>query len=111
MLDNAKNIFKLSTMVGENFEIYMPQIAKTGHRLSTMVGENFEIYMTQIAKTDLSTMVGDNFEIYIYASSSQNWSQSPWRIFLPVSNTINILKTTCPAKKFSLLVFIYLLML
>ena len=33
---------KLSTMVGEKFEIYMSQMAKIAFKLSTMVGENFK---------------------------------------------------------------------
>ena len=36
----AKNGLKLSTMVGENFEIYLSEMAKNGLKLSTMVGEN-----------------------------------------------------------------------
>ena len=57
------NAFKLSTMVGENFEIYMSQMAKNALKLSTMVGENFEIYMSQIAKNTLklSTMIEDRW--------------------------------------------------
>ena len=64
----AKNTFnKLSTMVGENFEIYMSQMAKNALKLSTMVGEMFKIYLSQMAKNalKLSTMVGENFEIYL----------------------------------------------
>jgi hypothetical protein len=38
----AKNEFKLSSMVGENFEIYFSQMAKNDLKLSTMVGEHFE---------------------------------------------------------------------
>ena len=34
-------------MVGENFEIYISQMAKNAFKLSTMVGENFEIYLFQ----------------------------------------------------------------
>ena len=46
-------------MVGENFEIYLSQIAINALKLSTMVGENFEISLSQIAKNavKLSTMV------------------------------------------------------
>ena len=40
----AKNVFKLSIMVGENFVIYLSQAPKYAFKLSTMVGENFEIY-------------------------------------------------------------------
>ena len=62
----AKNAFKLSTIVGENFEIYFSQMAKNALKLSLMVGGKFEIYSSQIAKNafKLSTMVGENFEIY-----------------------------------------------
>ena len=38
----AKNGSKLSTMVGEDFEIYLYEMAKNSIKLSTMVGENFE---------------------------------------------------------------------
>ena len=39
----SKNVFKLSTMVGENFEIYSCQVAKNTFKLSTMnCGENYE---------------------------------------------------------------------
>ena len=53
-------------MVGENFEIYLSQMAIYTIKLSTMVGENFEIYLSQMAiyTIKLSTMVGENFEIY-----------------------------------------------
>ena len=37
----AKNAFKLSTIVGENFEIYLPQMVKNAFKLPIMVGENF----------------------------------------------------------------------
>ena len=37
-------------MVGEKFEIYTSQRARTAFKLSTMVGENFEIYPSQIAE-------------------------------------------------------------
>ena len=39
----AKNALKLSTMVGENFEIHLFQMGKNAPKLSTMLGENFEI--------------------------------------------------------------------
>ena len=42
------NFIKLSTMVGENLEIYLCQIAADALKLSTTVGENFEIYLCQI---------------------------------------------------------------
>jgi hypothetical protein len=43
----VKNALKLSTMVGENFEIYLSQMVKNALKLSTMVGENFEIRWSQ----------------------------------------------------------------
>ena len=46
----AKNAFKLSTMVGENFEIHYSQMAKNAFKLSTLVGENFVIYSFQLVK-------------------------------------------------------------
>ena len=57
----AKNTLKLSTIVGENFEIYMSQMAKNTLKLSTMIGENFEIYTSQMAKNALKNI----FEIQI----------------------------------------------
>ena len=61
----TRNVFKLSTMVEENFEICLSQIAKNVLKLSTMVGENFEICWPQMARNvfKLSTMVGEKFEI------------------------------------------------
>ena len=41
-------------MVGENFEINLPQMAKHALKLSTMVGENVEIYLPQMAKIQVS---------------------------------------------------------
>ena len=46
MSEMAKTDLKLSTIVGENFEIYLFQVAKNALILSTMVGENFEIYLS-----------------------------------------------------------------
>ena len=54
MVNNAFK-FKLPTMVGEKFEIYLSQMAKNAFKLSTMVGENFEIYLSQMAKMDLNS--------------------------------------------------------
>ena len=51
----AKNVLKLSTMVGENFEIYLYQMAKNAFKLSNMVGETFEIYFSQMAKNIQTT--------------------------------------------------------
>ena len=42
----AKNALKLSTMVGEIFEIYLSEMAKNALKLSTTVGENFKIYLS-----------------------------------------------------------------
>ena len=58
----ARNAFKLTTtMIGENFVICWPQMAKNALKLSTMVGENFEICWHQMARNalKLSTMVGE----------------------------------------------------
>ena len=38
-------------MVGEHFEIYLSQKAKSAFKLSTMIGENFEIYLSQMTKS------------------------------------------------------------
>ena len=46
----AKNAFGLSTMLKENYEIYLSRVAKNPFKLSIMVGENFEIYSCQVAK-------------------------------------------------------------
>jgi cellulose synthase/poly-beta-1,6-N-acetylglucosamine synthase-like glycosyltransferase len=64
----AKNDLTLSSMVGENLEIYYSQMAKIDLKLPTMVGENFENHLSQLAKNDLklSTMFGENFEIYFF---------------------------------------------
>ena len=48
----AKNTLKLSTMVGENFEIHLSQMAINAPKLSTMVGENFEIHLSEMAIQD-----------------------------------------------------------
>ena len=59
---------KNHTEVGENFEIYLPHMAKNHHKLSTMVGEIFEIYLLEMARNafKLSTLVGENLEIFIF---------------------------------------------
>ena len=48
----------------------------------TLIGENFEIYLSQMAK--LFTMVGESFEIYlfqkipwVFPEFSQNWKGLP----------------------------------
>ena len=51
LLQMARNTLKLSTMVGEIFEIYLSQMAKSTRKLSTMVGEMFKIYFSQMAKS------------------------------------------------------------
>ena len=38
----AKNALIFSTMLGENFEIYLPQMAKNALKLTTMVEENLK---------------------------------------------------------------------
>ena len=55
--------FKLSNVVGENFEIYTSEMARMAFKLSTMVGENFEIYTSEMARMafKLSTIVGKYF--------------------------------------------------
>ena len=52
----AKNGLRLSTMVGENFEIYLSEMAKNELKLSTMVGENFEIYLSEMPKNGLKVV-------------------------------------------------------
>ena len=42
--------FKLSITVGEEFEIWWPQMARNALILSTMVGENFEICWPQMVR-------------------------------------------------------------
>ena len=49
----ANIALKVSTMVGENFEIYLSQVAKIALKLSIIVRENFEIYLFQMAKNVL----------------------------------------------------------
>ena len=54
-------------MIGENFEIYLSEMAKNELKLSTIVGENFEIYLSEMAINGLklSTNVGEKSEIYL----------------------------------------------
>ena len=47
-ISNGQNAFKLSTIVGEIFEIYLCQMARNAFKLFTMVRENFEIHLCQI---------------------------------------------------------------
>ena len=43
--------FKLSTMVGEKFNMYLCQMTQVYRlKLSTMVAETFEIYLSQLVK-------------------------------------------------------------
>ena len=53
---SAKDALKLSTMVGENFEIYSSPIAKNALKMSTMVGENFKIYSSPMAGNILTCL-------------------------------------------------------
>ena len=46
----AKIAFRLSTMVGENFESFLPQMAEIAFKLSTMVAENFEFHLSQTVR-------------------------------------------------------------
>ena len=41
-----------STMVGENFGIYLSLLAKNALKFSTMVGENYEIHISEVAKNE-----------------------------------------------------------
>ena len=49
----GRNALKLSTMVGENFEICQSQMARNAFKLSTMVGENFEMHWFKMARNAL----------------------------------------------------------
>jgi hypothetical protein len=63
----AKNAPKLSTMVGENFEISSSQIAKNAPKLSNMVGEIFKICLPQmppITKINLQYFYHGNKNIF-----------------------------------------------
>ena len=70
--------FKLSTIVGEIFEIYTFKMTRIDFKLSTVVGENFEIYTVKMNRIDfkLSTMVGENFEIYTFKMTRINFKLS-----------------------------------
>ena len=46
----GKNALKLSTLIGEIFEICWFKIAENALKFSTRVGEKFEIYLSQMAK-------------------------------------------------------------
>ena len=61
--------YKLSAMFGENFEIYLHEIARIAFKLSTMVVEFSENYLPEMARIafKLSTVVGE-----ILASNSYN---------------------------------------
>ena len=51
----ARNALKLSTMVGEIFEICISKMARNALKLSTAVGENFLICISEMAKNALKT--------------------------------------------------------
>ena len=55
-----RNALELSTMVGENFEMYWTKVVRNALQLSTMVGNFLEMYWTKVARNalQLSTMVG-----------------------------------------------------
>ena len=55
-------------MVGENFEICWPQMARNEFKLSTMVGENFEICWLQMARNvfKLSTITFSYLYVYTH---------------------------------------------
>ena len=52
----AINALKMSTMIGENFEICISESARNALKLSTMVGENFEICISKMARNALKTV-------------------------------------------------------
>ena len=54
-ITSTGNAFKFSTMVGENFENYISQMAGNAFKLSTMVGENFEITSLKWLKMHLNS--------------------------------------------------------
>ena len=62
----SKNAFKLSTMVGEYFEIYFSQMSKNAFKLSIMVGENFEIYFTEMAKNSFKLANSEERVLFIH---------------------------------------------
>ena len=64
----VKHALKLSTMVGENFEIYFSQMAKNYFKLSKMVAKKlkFTRFKWLKNKRNMHTMVGENFEIYLF---------------------------------------------
>ena len=70
----------LFIVVGENFEVYMSEMARNEFKLSIMVGENFEICISETARNafKLSTMVVENFEIYIYEMARMHINCPPW---------------------------------
>ena len=51
-----KKRVKLSTMVGENFEICISEMSRNALKLSTMVGENFEICISEMSRNALKTV-------------------------------------------------------
>ena len=70
-------------MVGENFESFLPQMAKIAFKLSTMVGENIESFLPQMAEIafKLFTMVGENFGSPLSTLSAEGYNYgSPSRL-------------------------------
>ena len=112
----AKNAFKLSTVVGADFEIYSSQMAKNAFKLY-MVGENFNIYSTQMAKNafKLSTMVGEYFEIY-FSQMSKNAFKTAFKLSTMVGEDFEIylnlkwltMHLNCPSWLEKFLKFTYL---
>ena len=66
-LEWLKNALKLFTIVKENFEIYLPQMAKNALKLSTMMEKFLKFTYLGWLKMHLNypPMVGENFEIAI----------------------------------------------
>ena len=50
----AATALKLSTMVGENLEIYLSQMATNALKLSTMVGEFIDLLVSEEEKCKLT---------------------------------------------------------
>ena len=50
------NTLKLSTMVGENFEICISEIARNALKMFPVVGEKFEICISEMARNGLNTV-------------------------------------------------------
>ena len=52
----TRNVLKLSTMVGEYFEICIAEMTRNALKLSIMVGENFEICISDMPRNALKTV-------------------------------------------------------